>query len=41
MQELEQWEIDAIAECVAIGEHFKATISRGGFDVCFNCGSAE
>jgi hypothetical protein len=26
-------------DCIAEGEHFRMTISDGGYDVCFNCGA--
>lgn len=26
-------------DCIAEGEHFRMTVSDGGYDVCFNCGA--
>lgn len=28
-------------DCIAEGEHFRATISDGGYDICFNCGAKQ
>lgn len=28
-------------DCIEEGEHFRMTVSDGGYDVCFNCGAKE
>ena len=28
-------------DCIAEGEHFRSTISEGGYDVCLNCGAKQ
>lgn len=28
-------------DCIEEGEHFRSTVSDGGYDVCFNCGAKQ